>query len=77
MFAEMVVEQVARRMGKPDHAIREINMYKEVGEPACSRGWLVALVMLPLSLILYCKADGHPKPAVLRPQCRQGQTGVH
>jgi xanthine dehydrogenase molybdopterin-binding subunit B len=29
MFAEMMIDQVARMLGKPAHAIREINMYRE------------------------------------------------
>ncbi len=29
MFAEMWIEQIAKTLGKPDHEIRQINMYKE------------------------------------------------
>jgi CO/xanthine dehydrogenase Mo-binding subunit len=29
MFAEMWTEQIARVVGRPDHEIRELNMYKE------------------------------------------------
>jgi CO/xanthine dehydrogenase Mo-binding subunit len=29
MFAEMMIDQVARMLGRPAHAIREINMYRE------------------------------------------------
>jgi CO/xanthine dehydrogenase Mo-binding subunit len=29
MFAEMMIDQVARTLGRPAHEIREINMYRE------------------------------------------------
>eukprot|EP00983_Pelagomonas_calceolata_P062482 1147322-Pelagomonas_calceolata.AAC.15 len=29
MFAEMWVEQIAKVVGKPDHEVRQLNMYKE------------------------------------------------